>query len=109
MKEFRYNDCKKGDLILMTTLNGADDMFCKFNEGSKLYARIDSLTKYMMTIIDDQSNRHTFLGEWFKETGDEFHGKPSIFNPSGIKVKFNRIEHNELPFRLKVKSFFKKF
>jgi hypothetical protein len=106
MKQFEYNECEKGKLLCLTTLNKAESLLCKFEEGSKLFARITYHSDYLMTVVDQNKNRHTFLGKWFEETKDEFHGKPSFFNPDGIIVKLQKVDSSELPFWFKVKNYF---
>ena len=106
MQEFNYNKLKVGQLICMTTLSSSSGMFCNIPKDEKLFARIIKHTDFLMDIKDENKNVITFLSEWFKETKDEYHGCPTFFNPDGIKVKFHVVDHKELPFKLRFRSFF---
>jgi|AntRauTorcE11897_2_1112592.scaffolds.fasta_scaffold01266_7 hypothetical protein len=103
--QFEYNKCNKGDLLYLTTQNKSDNEFCKFEKGQKLLTKVVYFSDYLITLIDRKGERHTFLSEWFKETKDEFHGEPTLFNP-GIVVKFTRVDSTELPLGIKIRKYF---
>ena len=109
MQEFNYNKLKVGQLICMTTLSSSSGMFCNIPKDEKLFARIIKHTDFIMVVKCENKKKLSFLSDWYKETKDEFHGCPTFFNPDGIKVKFHVVDHKELPFKLRVRSFFGRF